>query len=168
MKPKALACILLLFFTFPSLCSSAVRRLCAVSSYLADSGWQEEHVREIVFLTGYEINDVAAENLGILHMPTVDWAKVVKFFYDKPGAEKSPYNLNSNFICIWLSRDDVAILEFPFNGQIRDNKFSPENFRSLFANQKSIEVQQINFPTIKKWRIRAKELDNPFRFIDKR
>jgi hypothetical protein len=168
MKSKMVFLLVTVCMIFPTFCYSSVSRFCAVS-YLTNEGWSKEFIIEVVFLSGYEINDLETGNPAHNpYMPGPDWVKLVKFFYDKQRAEKSVYGLTSDFVCIWFNQEEVAILELPSSGFLRDNDFSSMDFQNYFTYRSSVDASQVNSQHRRKWRIRAKETFPPFGFIDKR
>jgi hypothetical protein len=128
---------ILILQIIPLALNAEVRRLCKVS-YETEDGWSDEHIVEVTFSSGRELN------------------KATKSF------NYSPY---SNYCLIWFAQNEVAILEIDAVVFGVGSEFESDDFRKLFRLSTEIECKQINGSSEKQWRIKAKDY---FRFIDPR
>ena len=117
---------------------SSVKRLCKVK-YKTEDGWSVEKIYEVEFVTGGELNTRIGNN---------------------------KFKQYQAYCLIWFGPDQVAILKTSgFGTMIYSEKFSAEDFKSLFMIKREIDCTQENDDNEREWIIIGKELID---FVDPR
>lgn len=119
-----------------------IERLCMVS-YLSPTGQSQEYSKNVVFLTGDELNK---------------------------KTRTGRYNYWHNYALIWFGENEVAIIEFQWTRVVLGNKeFDTADFRNMFQGVTQRPGTQANGQRIGRgWIIRAKQNHSPFNFLDPR
>jgi hypothetical protein len=114
-----------------------VSRVCRVSRN-AGVAWSEEVTQEVTFVSGSELNR---------------------------AFKTSDFDRTATYAVLQISSAEVAVLRLDDGYAARGLKFSPVDFRQLFAAAESAPFIQLNSRDRQEWRIRAR---SGRRFFDSR
>ena len=134
---RHIAVSLLIVFVFAADASARVSRICKVA-YETQLGRSEDHRIEVTFMTGRELNRATRS-------------------YD--------YESFANYALIWFRDGEVVILKLERLAFGIGAEFDNEDFVRFFRIISDTEGDQVNAPSGRRWRIKAKDF---IRFIDPR
>ena len=126
--------LIYLFFLLNS-CFARITVLCEVS-YKKEIGWSDDYVREVTFISGTELNRATTS---------------------------FKYNSFSDYVLLFFSKDQVAILEMPssmLGAGFQDFEFSHLESYYLLNGMYGIQCEQINSEYKATWNIKAKKFLN--------
>jgi hypothetical protein len=126
---RRVALFSLVLLVFSESAEAKVERYCRVS-YETQVGWSDEHLDEVTFVTGYELNQATK-----------------KFSFD--GYAK--------YALVWFAKDEVAINEID-TFAITGLEVTPDGFKNMFLVGRAVKGDQVNSDGDRHWRIHAKEL----------